>query len=86
MTLTQRGNSISGRYASDNGEITGTLKANTLSGYWIEDNSNQRCKTAINGRRHWGRIQYIFSGNKFTGYWSYCSNPVSTSNAWTGKR
>lgn len=86
MTLQQNGASVSGRYTNDNGEIVGTLVGNTLSGHWIEDSSAQRCGRPMNGRYYWGRIQYVFDGDRFSGHWSYCDSPISSSNNWTGQR
>src|SRR5574340_1137705 len=37
VTYRQTGNQVIGRYALDNGEITGTLIGNTFDGFWIED-------------------------------------------------
>lgn len=80
----QQGNRVSGRYASDNGEIVGSLANTTLRGYWIEDSSNRRCSTAKNGRYHWGTIELKFDGDRFGGRWGYCNDPPSQS--WTGQR
>ena len=80
----QQGNRIAGRYTNDNGELVGTLQNGTLSGYWIEDHSAQRCTTAKNGRYFWGRIEFRFSGNSFSGRWGYCDDALSGS--WSGQR
>ncbi len=81
----QQGNRVAGRYPNDNGEIVGTLHNDTLSGYWIEDHSAQRCPSPKNGRYFWGRIEFQFSGDRFTGKWGYCDGPV-TGGAWGGNR
>jgi len=60
ISFRQQGNRITGRYTNDNGEIVGVLHNDTLSGYWIEDNSAQRCSTPKNGRYYWGRIEFVF--------------------------
>lgn len=80
----QQGNRIAGRYPNDNGEIVGVLKNDTLSGYWIEDNSAQRCSTPKNGRYHWGRIEFVFSGNRFSGKYAYCDGELKS--PWGGER
>lgn len=80
----QQNNRVSGRYATDNGEITGSLDNATLRGYWIEDHSSHRCNTSKNGRYHWGSIELKFDGNRFTGRWGYCNEaPTQT---WSGQR
>lgn len=87
LTLNQSGNQVSGAYSSDGGEIVGEMRGNVLEGFWIENSSNTRCATARNGRYHWGRIRWVFDGNRFAGSWSYCDSPVPKSgNAWTGER
>lgn len=84
IKLRQQGNRVAGRYPNDNGEIVGTLNNGTLSGFWIEDNSAQRCTTSKNGRYNWGRVELSFSGNRFTGRYGHCEGPL-TSN-WSGER
>ncbi len=80
----QQGNRVAGRYTNDNGEIVGVLNNDTLSGYWIEDNSAERCTTPKNGRYHWGRIELQFSGKTFTGKYGHCNG--SLKNPWGGNR
>ncbi len=85
ITFRQQGNRIAGRYTNDNGEIAGVLHNDTLSGYWIEDHSAQRCQSPRNGRYFWGRMEFRFSGNRFSGKWGYCDGPL-TAGAWGGER
>jgi len=80
----QQGNRVAGRYPNDNGEIVGSLHNDILSGYWIEDNSAQRCRTAKNGRYYWGRVELSFSGNTFSGKYGHCDGPLK--NPWGGNR
>ncbi len=80
----QQGNRVAGRYPTDNGEIVGTLHSDTLSGYWIEDHSGERCATPKNGRYYWGKLELRFSGTSFSGKWGYC-NGALTGN-WGGNR
>jgi len=84
ISFQQQGNRISGSYPQDNGEIVGTMQHDTLHGYWIEDNSAQRCATPQNGRYFWGKIQLHFTGNSFSGQWGYCNDRPSKN--WTGQR
>ncbi len=85
MTLNQNGRNVTGSYTSDGGEIVGEMNGIVLDGYWIEQGSNERCATPKNGRHHWGRIRYTFTGDRFTGTWNYCDRPA-TGNSWTGER
>ncbi|MFN3593946.1 MAG: hypothetical protein ACK4TK_04610 [Thiobacillaceae bacterium] len=84
MTLTQNGRVVVGHYTNDGGEIVGEMHDNVLEGYWIENGSAERCPSARNGRHHWGRIRFTFSGERFSGTWSYCDKPA-TGNSWTGE-
>jgi len=84
MTLNQSGPQVNGRYDQDNGEIVGLMRGNTLEGYWSEDGSAQRCSSPVNGRYHWGRIRFVFSGGGFRGEWGYCDSAFSGN--WTGER
>jgi tetratricopeptide (TPR) repeat protein len=84
LTLTQNGRAISGSYPQDRGEIIAEMDGNVLEGYWIEDAANKRCATAKKGRFYWGRIKWIFTGDRFSGSWGYCEEaPV---RPWTGER
>lgn len=80
----QQGNRVAGRYPNDNGEIVGVINNDTLSGYWIEDNSAKRCSTAKNGRYHWGRLELRFSGNTFSGKYGHCDGVLTS--PWGGDR
>ena len=80
----QQGNRVSGRYTTDNGELVGSVNNDLLRGYWIEDHSNKRCSHPKNGRYFWGRIEFRFSGNSFSGRWGYCDDALSGS--WSGQR
>ncbi len=80
----QQGNRIAGRYSTDNGEIVGSLQNDTLSGYWIEDQSAERCATPKNGRYYWGRVELRFSGSTFSGTYGHCDGPLKS--PWGGDR
>lgn len=84
ITFRQQGNRVAGRYPNDNGEIVGTLHNNTLSGYWIEDMSAERCSTPKNGRYYWGRVELRFSGTTFNGKYGHCDGPMKS--PWGGER
>lgn len=85
LRLWQTGNQITGSYPVDNGEVVGQIRGNILTGYWIEDKANQKCSYPKNGRYYWGKLMFVFDGNKFRGTWGYCdANPSITD--WTGSR
>lgn len=76
MTLQKgAGPDVSGSYPEDNGRISGTLVGTTLSGYWIESDSDVECETIRDGSRHWGRMRMEFDAGfrSFTGLWGYCN-------------
>ena len=84
VTYRQTGSQVVGRYATDNGEITGTLTGKTFDGFWIEDGSAVKCNYARNGRFYWGKLRFDVQGNRQTGTWGYCDeNP---SRAWDGTK
>ena len=84
INFRQQGNRVTARYASDNGEIVGSINNQTLRGYWIEDSSNRRCSSPKNGRYYWGAIEFTFEGDRFSGRWGYCNEALSGS--WSGQR
>lgn len=84
ISFRQQGNRVAGRYTSDNGEIVGSLDNDRLRGYWIENHSNKRCNSPKNGRYYWGRLEFRFSGNSFSGRWGYCDDAFSGN--WSGQR
>ncbi len=84
MKLVQEGETVTGSYTTDNGEILGTLRGNVLEGHWIEDDSAERCAEPKNGRHHWGRIELRFEGDRFNGKWGYCEG--SFQGELSGKR
>ena len=55
-----------------------------FEGYWIEDNSNEKCSTAKNGRYYWGKVIWKFDDKmcSFKGKWSYCNKTPNSS--WRG--
>ena len=71
---------VRGTYNEDNGEIDGELKRNIFEGFWIEDNSSQRCDTPRNGRYFWGRFRFQVKGEKLEGNWGYCNEALTSSS------
>jgi len=83
MHLQKEGEKIKGTYSDDNGEVIGKLTdANTMEGYWIEDESDHKCDTPKNGRYYWGRLKMTFSNNMstFDALWGYCNDTPSKKN------
>jgi hypothetical protein len=84
VTYRQTGSQVIGRYATDNGEITGTVIGKTFDGFWIEDASATKCGYPRNGRYYWGKLRFDVQGNRQTGSWGYCDeNP---SRPWEGTK
>lgn len=87
LTLNQTGNRVQGTYANDGGEIEGEVRGNVLEGWWIENSSGQNCGVERNGRRHWGRVRWVFEADRFVGGWNYCDRSVGPEDRrWTGER
>jgi hypothetical protein len=85
IAFRQEGRRVNGSYnPAENGQIVGELSGNTLTGYWIEDASGQRCSRPMNGRYFWGQIKWVFDGSRFNGSWGYCDGPLNA--AWSGSK
>ena len=69
-----RDGTVVGRYPNDNGRWFGQKRGRVISGYWVENDSGQTCKTEKDGSRHWGRLEVEINqdGDGFDGWWSYC--------------
>ena len=72
IQLNQRGNSVTGTYPQDLGEIIGEMFGSRFQGFWIEDQANRRCPIPLNGRYYWGSITMDYAGDGLTGVWGYC--------------
>jgi len=62
--------------SGDEGDITLSPYGNTLTGYWAEPDSAQRCATERMGTYYWGRLlldQQVMSDG-FSARWGYCAN------------
>lgn len=73
-------------YARDGGRILADLKGRLLTGIWVENGSDVRCKTRRDGSYHWGRMVFIFNQafSQFKGKWGYCQGKPTTK--WTGRK
>jgi hypothetical protein len=85
ISFTQSGETVTGRYPTDNGQIVGTFKSNVLDGYWIEDLADRRCTEPRQGRYYWGAIRWEFQGSAFVGRWGYCGDSPNE-GTWSGRR
>jgi hypothetical protein len=77
---------VTGPYAFNDGRIEGQVNDRTLTGYWAQSSSEQRCAISRLGSRYWGRLSFVLSadGGTFTGRWNYCS--ADPSGSWSGTR
>jgi len=84
---------VRGFYYYDNKEVRGRVTTRyiqkgsrkILSGYWVQDKSDQRCDYPRFGSDYWGRLTFDFQGDEFTGVWSYCDDRPKPHYQWNGK-
>ena len=84
---------VRGFYYFDNNEVRGRVTTRyiqkgsrkILSGYWVQDKSDQRCDYPRFGSDYWGRLTFNFQGDSFTGLWSYCDDKPKPHYQWNGK-
>ena len=84
---------VRGFYYFDNNEVRGRVTTRyvqkgsrkILSGYWVQDKSDQRCDYPRFGSDYWGRLTFDFQGDEFTGVWSYCDDKPKPHYQWNGK-
>ena len=71
---------------NDHGRVLLEMQGNVATGYWIENESRQKCESERDGSFHWGRARWEFNEqmNSFSGWWSYCE--AESGEAWSGKR
>ena len=81
----QGGDQISGDYDHLGGRVIGQMRGETLEGYWIQRNSEQRCPRDLSGSRYWGRLRLTFDGDRFNGRWGYCDQEPNR-DGWSGTR
>ena len=86
LLRTEDGRLVGFYIPNDRGRLLLELKGNVASGYWVENESRQRCDSERDGSFHWGRIRWEFNQEMtaFSGWWSYCE--AESGDAWTGKR
>ncbi len=82
MTLNYDGQKFWGKYENDNGRISGTQNGTKFDGYWGEDSSGTKCSYARLDTYYWGQVHWQFSGNTFSGQYSFCDN--ANSGSWSG--
>ena len=82
---------VRGFYYYDNNEVRGRVTTRyiqkdnrkILSGYWVQDESPQRCDYSRYGSHYWGRLAFDFQGDSFTGLWGFCDDKPQS--RWNGK-
>ena len=82
---------VRGFYYFDNQEVKGRVTTRyikkdnrkILSGYWVQDESPQRCDYSRYGSYYWGRLTFDFQGDSFTGEWGFCDGKPQSN--WNGK-
>lgn len=85
MVIRVNGNRATGTYNLDGGKIYGTIKGNTLTGRWSENDSKVKCSESFNGSSHWGYFSFTLSGDRLTGNWEYCEGGLP-GGEWNGTR
>lgn len=91
------GNTVRGAFWSypesngqaDNGRIIAEIEGKTMTGFWIEDSGNTRCKSERDGSYHWGPVHFKADGafNVISGAWGVCDEqPQGDDAAWVGNR
>ncbi len=81
LTLTQKGNKITGHYTHDHGHIEGTINGNKFTGRWSEAPTYKPPRDA-------GDCEFVFSknGKSFSGRWRYGFGGSSWNGEWNGKK
>ena len=82
---------VKGFYYFDNQEVKGRVTTRyiqkdnrkKLSGYWVQDESPQRCDYSRHGSYYWGMLTFDFQGDSFTGKWGFCDDKPQSN--WNGK-
>lgn len=66
------------------GTVVGDLDGTTLIGRWLRNDGGQRCATAFQGSRNWGRLEFRFDAalSRFVGRFGFCDGPLETT--WSG--
>ena len=78
LHLRQDGSKVIGLYPdNDHGEVIGAINSKNLSGIWIEDYSDKKCKIGKRGRFYWGRWVADFEGDMFKSKWGHCNDPLT---------
>lgn len=80
-----------GEYGDDGGTIYALrTDVDSISGYWMENNSDMRCETERDGTYYWGRVSFVWNTDglppgSFSGRWTYCDS-YADGVRWTGIR
>ncbi len=68
-----------GKYGNENGQFFLDWDGGMLTGYWVEDESDQACDEPIAGSDHWGRLLLTNSKDApgFKMKWGYCDGELN---------
>jgi hypothetical protein len=88
MQLEEQGSQVRGDYEKNGGHLEGDVDQNTLTGIWVQQDSEHRCREKRNDSHYWGhfRISLDPNGKVFHGYRSLCDQELSTGGEWRGWR
>lgn len=86
LYLTPTAGGFTGSYPDYGGELYAErTKSNSYLGYWFQPQSEVTCVNVRDGSRFWGRINFVFAGDRFEGQWAYCDEPFDPAKSWDGK-
>ncbi len=79
LFVEETGTVIGTRKTHDNWRYFGKVAGRRMTGIWVEDDSNERCQTPVDGSYHWGRDIVAFDETLTRGdfKWGYCDDEPS---------
>ena len=85
MHFTQTGDHAKGPYDFKNGRADGDVSDGTLTGFWAQSGSSQKCESQKLDSYFWGKLELrLQADGTFTGVWGYCEDKPT--KEFTGKR
>ncbi|HUO97559.1 MAG TPA: hypothetical protein VMU01_02770 [Rhizomicrobium sp.] len=88
MHLEQQGAQVRGDYERNGGHLEGDVDGRTLTGIWVQEDSERRCSEKRMDTHYWGhfRITLDENGKVFHGYRSLCDGDPASGGQWIGGR
>ena len=80
ITFYQHGNKVLGRFDLNEALFEGTLQDNVLTGFWLHPYQS------VYGPCNYGRLRFVFTGDRFEGYATFCDTEIPSDVLWTGFR